>query len=604
MKLLSALLLSATLLLSSAATSSANDALRNLTSSELSVGSASQRYLRNPNGNYNKHTTTDADSTEGRLLQESSPRTLVTYDKRSKDYWSTFGIMFEIEAQEDVEITSLSFYTGSTSKSLTEVWTRDGPYKDHTASSSGWDRIYSKEIELKGTNELTVVKLKTPVYIQEGETASFYIVSRGKIINVEPDVKEGKPVAQDDAIKLYAGIALDHDYWEDGCINGWKCKFSPRTFEGRIGYNVFTGTSPPRDNPANPTPTTLVTYDKRSNDRWSTHGIIFEIKAREDVEITSFSFYTVSTTKKTKTEVWTRDGPYKGYTSSSVGWEKIYSGDIDHRGPYELTVVKLKTSVYIQAGETASFYIYSPGIISVKSDVKEGKPVAQDDAIELYAGIALDYDYWEDGCINGWPCKKSPRTFEGIIGYNVFSITDPPRENPPGAGATLITYDGDTSKVYWSTFGIMFEIKAREDVTITSFSFFTGSTSKSLTEVWTRYGSYEGYTASDVGWDRIYDGKIEQGGSYELTVVKLKTPVCIPQGETASFYIVSRGKIVNVESDVKEGKPVAKDDAIELYAGIALDYDYWEDGCINGWKCMFPQRSFEGIIGYNAGCYI
>jgi hypothetical protein len=87
-------------------------------------------------------------------------------------------------------------------------------------------------------------------------------------------------------------------------------------------------------------------------------------------------------------------------------------------------------------------------------------------------------------------------------------------------------------------------------------------------------------------------------------VVKLKTPVCIPQGETASFYIVSRGKIVNVESDVKEGKPVAKDDAIELYAGIALDYDYWEDGCINGWKCMFPQRSFEGIIGYNAGCYI
>jgi len=182
--------------------------------------------------------------------KSSSAGTLVTIDgDRSADYKNAIGVMFDIEAREDVGITSFSTFTGSTSKTWTEVWTRDGSYRGNTADNSGWEKIYFEKSQQRGTAAPIEVTLKTPVYIQQGETASFYIVSPGKITNVESDVKEGKSIAQDDSIKLYAGIALDYDRWERGCINDRQCIFSARSFEGTISYNAVTITSPPTSKP-------------------------------------------------------------------------------------------------------------------------------------------------------------------------------------------------------------------------------------------------------------------------------------------------------------------------------------------------------------------
>ena len=191
-----------------------------------------------------------------------------------------------------------------------------------------------------------------------------------------------------------------------------------------------------------------------------------------------------------------------------------------------------------------------------------------------------------DSCDTGNPPTNTP-------------ANPPSNMNPTSSYAgTLVTIDKDRSKDYKSTLGLMFEVEAREDVSITSLSFFTGSNSKTQIDVYMRYGSYKGYTASSYGWEKIYSGKTQLRGTAELTEVKLKTPVHIPQGETVSFYIVTPGLIISVDSDVKEGKAIAQNDAIKLYSGTALAYGLWEEGCMNGWKCVFSQRSFEGIIGY------
>eukprot|EP00986_Skeletonema_menzelii_P001981 scaffold547_cov143-Skeletonema_menzelii.AAC.3 len=178
--------------------------------------------------------------------KSSSAGTLVTFDgDRSADYQSTLGVMFEVEAQEDVSITSLSTLTGSATTIWSEVWTREGSYAGKTASSDGWEMIYFGKSQQKGTAAPTEITFETPVSIREGATASFYIVSPGLITSVESDVKEGKSIAQNNSIKLYSGAAIAHNRWEMGCINGRECIFKARSFQGTINYKAVTITSPP-----------------------------------------------------------------------------------------------------------------------------------------------------------------------------------------------------------------------------------------------------------------------------------------------------------------------------------------------------------------------
>jgi hypothetical protein len=178
--------------------------------------------------------------------KSSSSGTLVTFEgDRSADYESTVGVMFEVEAREDVSITSLSTLTGSSTKIWTEVWTREGSYTGKTASNDGWEMIYFKKSQQRGTAAPTEINFETPVVIREGSSASFYIVSPGMIASVESDVKEGKSIAQNDSIKLYSGLAIAHDRWERGCSNGKECIFSARSFQGTISYEAVTITSPP-----------------------------------------------------------------------------------------------------------------------------------------------------------------------------------------------------------------------------------------------------------------------------------------------------------------------------------------------------------------------
>ncbi len=226
----------------------ANDVHHNLTVSESSLKNIPQKYLRDKKENKNTNTATNADNNDNEVRNErnlaatalSYAGTLVTIDRdRSAKYKSSLGLMFEIEAREDVSITSFSFFTASYSKTSTEVYMRYGSYKGYTGNSYGWERIYSGKSQQQGTSSLTEVKLKTPVYIQQGITASFYIVTPGMIISVDSSVKEGKVIAQNDAIKLFSGIALAYGQWEEGCMNGWQCIFPGRSFEGIIGYDIF-----------------------------------------------------------------------------------------------------------------------------------------------------------------------------------------------------------------------------------------------------------------------------------------------------------------------------------------------------------------------------
>ena len=184
----------------------------------------------------------------------------------------------------------------------------------------------------------------------------------------------------------------------------------------------------------------------------------------------------------------------------------------------------------------------------------------------------------------------------------------PPTNNPTnnnnptssGSSGTLVTIDGDRNADYRTTIGMMFAVQARESLRITSISTLTGSSSNIWSEIWMREGSHEGKTSDSSGWERIYFGMNQQRGTLQPTEITLTKPVYIPKGSTTSFYVVSPGKIKSLKSSVKEGQAIAKNDSITLFAGTALAYNRWEDGCKEGKQCIIPARSFQGIISYDA----
>ena len=149
---------------------------------------------------------------------------------------NTLGLMFEVKAEKDVGITSLSMLTAVEQEKWAEVWTRAGSYEGKTKGSDGWDRVYAKKMQLRGPSVPTTIPFNKPIYIKKGDTVSFYLVTLAKVKSLDSDVKEGKEIAADSAITLYAGAALDNGRWENGCNNGNQCVYSARSFEGSIDY--------------------------------------------------------------------------------------------------------------------------------------------------------------------------------------------------------------------------------------------------------------------------------------------------------------------------------------------------------------------------------
>lgn len=133
-------------------------------------------------------------------------------------------------------------------------------------------------------------------------------------------------------------------------------------------------------------------------------------------------------------QVYTRPGHYMGHTSSEDGWKLIFNQYVHQRGLTQLTELGPfidNQRVVIPAGETASFYVYTTQKLSYQysSAWQEGNVVREDENLRLFAGIALAYGQWEEGCAEGVSpqpnsqCLFTPRVFSGVLEYAVASST-------------------------------------------------------------------------------------------------------------------------------------------------------------------------------------
>jgi hypothetical protein len=115
--------------------------------------------------------------------------------------------------------------------------------------------------------------------------------------------------------------------------------------------------------------------------------------------------------------------------------------------------------------------------------------------------------------------------------------------------------------------GVMFEMRAKRDVTIKSFSFYTDAARTGVIEVYTRIGSYGGKELVASGWSLIYGKTVNQNGRDVLTQLgSFDTGVTIPANSTQSFYIVTANYIM-YDAGSLEWDALSEDTSLILYQG-------------------------------------
>lgn len=388
------------------------------------------------------------------------------------------------------------------------------------------------------------------------------------------------------------------------------------------------------------------TYDDLVGAKGS-NGTMFTLQAVRDVEINSFYTY-LRSNDIDLVQVYTRPGSYNGFESSDVGWERVFDQSIRLNGLDQVTELGFSDKVIMTAGQFQSFYVYSPSNLAYRSEnVQEGDLVKGDDSFNFYAGIAIAYGRFGDGQI------FSPRVYSGLISYNTITLDSPteptalptwssptvrpsnepsnsPSKHPISSSPTASTSspttpptgspvaqcgdgfcDGDEHSntcpldcrniAYWGASsgnkgseGIMFYVKARRDIIVTSFDVYGVSASTSPFQVYTKADSYQGSETTSSDWNLFYDNpSLSLNGRFTLTSLgDFANGVLIPAGETVSFYLYTPSLLMYAVGT--DSTPYSFNDDLELYEGIGVTGGLFADG--EPINIVVDPRVFAGII--------
>ncbi|KAL7521998.1 hypothetical protein ACHAWX_007140 [Stephanocyclus meneghinianus] len=146
--------------------------------------------------------------------------------------------------------------------------------------------------------------------------------------------------------------------------------------------------------------------------------------------------------------------------------------------------------------------------------------------------------------------------------------------------------------------GVMFYIKARRDVLVTSLNLFTGTQQTNIIEVYTRAGTYNGHELDQDGWTLIYTKNIQQFGRNTITELGgFDTGVEIKGGSTQSFFIYAgTGNYVMYDQGNVEGQLFSSDASIEFYEGVGIS-SFFSGVYANQ---VYSPRVFRGEVIYDA----
>ncbi|MCF8465433.1 MAG: gliding motility-associated C-terminal domain-containing protein [Flavobacteriales bacterium] len=128
--------------------------------------------------------------------------------------------------------------------------------------------------------------------------------------------------------------------------------------------------------------------------------------------------------------------------------------------------------------------------------------------------------------------------------------------------------------------GIMFDINAIVDVTITGFDFNMGATTPYNMEIYFKAGTHVGFEMTPGAWTLAGTAANVMGVGLNVpTAIPIALNVAIPAGQTYSFYITDTGSAANLDytNGTVVGALYSTDGNINVYEGTGKDYPFLQN---------------------------
>lgn len=302
------------------------------------------------------------------------------------------------------------------------------------------------------------------------------------------------------------------------------------------------------------------------------NGTMFTVQALKNVSISALSTHT-STVDDGIIQVYTREGQYTRHTASNEGWTLVFDQLVHQQGGEKLArlVFPGDKRINISTGNSASFYVYTTKNVIYQSRKTwvEGSIVTDDGSLQLFAGIALAYGKWEEGCgaaspQNNGQCLFSPRVFSGVLEYT--PLTDTASIIPAIEFRTLNSKSARNSNGN----GFMFTIRAKTDIVIQGFNILSRRYAFSNALIYTRSGGFNNtaFGNGDHGFTLLYEGTVPYKRGKGSVLDDFKQNVRISGGETQTFYVFSQ-KGLMYGNGHELGSAYSEDNSIIIYEGQA-----------------------------------
>lgn len=306
-------------------------------------------------------------------------------------------------------------------------------------------------------------------------------------------------------------------------------------------------------------------------------GIFFDLQPTSGA-LTMFGFDTAvagAAGSNATVEVWTRSGSYVGATGSSNGWTLREVMTVVTRGTSVSTPFMLATPITLPAGQVTGFYLHPVGSPGLRYTGNNSVPPQENFS---NGDLTLSSRVAKIGATTAFGGTDfAPRTFSGAIRYTHALPTAAPNNGSGGSFLNLQAVD--------------------RALTVTGFDVFLESAAGAATsvEVWTRPGTYEGFTATSYGWTLSQTVAAQSQGVNAATTFLLDQPIEVSASAITAVYLHSVTEGGGIRYTGTAGVPPQ---TLWSNADLVLFADRSVAGSTPFAASQFTPRAFAGRVLY------
>jgi hypothetical protein len=143
--------------------------------------------------------------------------------------------------------------------------------------------------------------------------------------------------------------------------------------------------------------------------------------------------------------------------------------------------------------------------------------------------------------------------------------------------------------------GNMFDIVAKQTITITRFDGHLGATGNTEYEIWTRPGTYVGFADSATGWTLVGSATVVAAGTDAFTPIPIAVNITLQAGQRQAFYLTNKASNNRYHNGTQVGAALVSDAALTVYEGAGVNYG------TTGFAGTSAPRAWEGRVRYVTG---